>query len=184
MSERHDEPKWCLDSGATSHLCKELQDFSEIHGTGSGKLNLANNESTEIKARGTVVFSTNNAGKQSKIRLNDTLHVPDLRTNLLSVGKITENNYDVIFRKNTAYVVDYDGKIKMEAKKINGLYFVRENQDHECRATSESSRTFKFHGPSKRATQWNFERNEFWSSRRQTRVRRLCPGKADENDVS
>ena len=46
------------------------------------------------------MFSTNIAGKQSKIRMNNALRVPDLRTNLLSVGKITENNYDVIFKKN------------------------------------------------------------------------------------
>ena len=139
-SGRHDEPKWCLDSGATSHFCMKLQEFSEIQGAGNGKLNLANNESTKIKSRGTVVFSTNIAGRRSKIRLNNALHVPDLRTNLLSVGKITENNYDVIFRKNMAHVVDHNGKIKMIAEKINGLYFVREEQDHECRISSESSR--------------------------------------------
>ena len=39
-----------------------------------------------------------------------------------------------------AHVVDHNGKTKMIAEKINGLYFVREEQTHECRISSKSSR--------------------------------------------
>lgn len=35
------EAIWCLDSGVTSHLCKKLQDFTEIHISKNGTLNLA-----------------------------------------------------------------------------------------------------------------------------------------------
>lgn len=95
-SRQYDKPKWCFDSGATSHFCKQLQDFSEVQNAWNGRLNLANDESTEVKAKGTAVFSTNIAGKQNEIWLTGALHVPNLGSNLLSVSKTTENNYDVI----------------------------------------------------------------------------------------
>jgi len=63
----------------------------------------------EIKARETAIFSTNVLEEQKNIKLKNTLHVPNLRTNLISVSKITDNNYNVIFRKEQATVIDRNG---------------------------------------------------------------------------
>lgn len=60
---------WCLDSGATSHFCKEFNSLAEIFDSGHTQLNLANNASTEIKARGMAIFSTDVLEKQNNIRL-------------------------------------------------------------------------------------------------------------------
>ncbi|KMQ86259.1 retrovirus-related gag-pol polyprotein [Lasius niger] len=129
---------WCLDSGATSHFCKKSDSFIETFDSAHMQLNLANNASTEIKAKGTAIFSTNVFGKRTNIKLSDALHVPDLRTNLLSVGKITENDYNVIFRKDQAKVIDRNGNVKLVAKRRDGLYYVHEDYHHECNVISES----------------------------------------------
>lgn len=97
--------KWCLDSGATSHLCKELDEFTEISDSRPAKLNLASNATTEIKATGTVRLAADVQGEMKDVSLCNTLHVPSLRTNLMSVSKITHKNYDVIFKQDRAYVV-------------------------------------------------------------------------------
>jgi len=130
---------WCLDSGATSHFCKESNSLAEIFDSGHTQLNLANNASTEIKARGTAIFSTDVLEKQNNIRLKDILHVPDLRTNLISVSKITDNGYDVIFKKENATVIDRNGDVKLIAKRRGELYYVYQNDSHKCNAASELS---------------------------------------------
>lgn len=50
--------RWCLDSGATSHMVCYLSDFKNINKNHSrGRLNLANSSSTEISACGIVAFT-------------------------------------------------------------------------------------------------------------------------------
>lgn len=45
---------WCLDSGCSSHLSKNIDDFNDTCSVESGKLHLANNASMDIKVRGNV----------------------------------------------------------------------------------------------------------------------------------
>lgn len=56
--------KWYLDSGCMAHMCKNGAEFVEIVDKNLGKLNLASNASTEIKARGTVSISTEVSDQQ------------------------------------------------------------------------------------------------------------------------
>lgn len=55
-----------------------------------GKVSLANNSNTNIVANGTARVIADVYGKNTNLALNDTLLVPDLRSNLISVSKITD----------------------------------------------------------------------------------------------
>jgi len=125
--------KWCLDSGASSHFCTNKGDFSNISRTRNDKLNLANKVSTEIIAEGTVTFDTHVNNEGRTISLENALLVPDLRTNLLSVGKIADHGYKVLFDKDGAHVLDYDGNVKLFAQRSDGLYYVHENKENAKR---------------------------------------------------
>ncbi|KAG5325816.1 POLX protein, partial [Pseudoatta argentina] len=121
--------KWCLDSGCSSHLCRDTRDFSEISNVANGTLNLATKASTEIKARGTVLFTGDVNGITKRVSVKDTLHVPELRTNLLSVGKITDRGYKVIFDKFAAEIVDKRNRqTVLFADRKDGLYYIRESK--------------------------------------------------------
>lgn len=56
--------------------------------------------------------------------------MPDLRTNLISVAKITNKGHKVTFRKNDAYVRDERDNMFVIAKRRGDLYFVRENFEY------------------------------------------------------
>ncbi|OUC43997.1 integrase core domain protein [Trichinella nativa] len=58
------------------------------------------------------------------VKLHDTLYVPDLRSNLLSVAKITEKGFQVIFQENAAIITNQNLGTVMVAHKENGLYYV------------------------------------------------------------
>jgi len=121
--------KWCIDSGCTAHLCKSATKFVDIADRSTGKLNLASNVTTEIKARGTVLINTRVQGKTKNVSVHDALHVPDLRTNLLSVAKITDKGFKVIFDQKSAVVVDERNDIVLQADRTNDLYYIREEEN-------------------------------------------------------
>lgn len=58
------------------------------------------------------------------------LHVPDLRTNLMSVAKITDKGYEVIFKKNAACILDESRQIITTADRKGDLYFIRESSEY------------------------------------------------------
>lgn len=126
--------KWCLDSGATSHIIKDCKDFGLISRSNRGKLNLANGACTDICGRGSgKLIADLGVGKVVNITLKNSLHVPESKLNLLSVGKITDNNCCVIFQKNSAVVKrNSDGEEILKADRVGDLYFVRESTATEC----------------------------------------------------
>ena len=119
------EEQWCLDSDASSHMCSQKGKFREIAAAKSQLLNLANNNSTKIEESGVVKLNTREGVTP---KLEDTLFVPDLRSNLLSVGKMTQHGFEVIFKKDEAVILDPRTKEKvMTATRKRDLYYVTES---------------------------------------------------------
>lgn len=71
-------------------------------------------------------------GKKSNVILNKTLHVPKLRMNLLSVSKITDKGYRVVFDKQKATVTDQKGHTKLIARRIGDLYLIDGEPPNTC----------------------------------------------------
>lgn len=117
---------WCLDSGATSHMCSRVEDFSELKKYNRGPLNLANDTSTEIRGSGTARLVVNSNGDKTNVKLSNALHVPDLRTNLVSVSKIADRGLEVHFKKDNAIIVDPEGYTSLCAKRVGDLYYLQE----------------------------------------------------------
>lgn len=128
------DTKWCLDSRATSHLCGQLREFAEIDNSRRGRLNLANHASTEIKAVGTISITTDVDGDKRRVSLSD---VPDFRENWLSVAKITNKGFEVVFKQDSAVVVDRSGNVKLCANRIGNLYFLSERERAACNRVSD-----------------------------------------------
>ncbi|CAK9829622.1 Retrovirus-related Pol polyprotein from transposon TNT 1-94 [Anthophora retusa] len=130
------DKKWCLDSGCTSHLCNDANRFQTIKRANHSLLNLASNATTAVDGRGTVEIVTRVGGTTRNINLEETLYIPDLRSNLLSVAKITDRDLDVVFNKYGARVLDKHGNIILKANRIDGLYCVQDEKTDECGAIS------------------------------------------------
>jgi len=128
---------WCLDSDCTSHLCRNEQKFTEISNTQDSKLNLANHGSTDVKAKGIVNVTFEGGNETRSIRLKNALHVPDLRSNLISVAKITDAGNHVIFTKRKAKIKNGDGKTILIADRMGDFYCLRE-PGHESTHTASA----------------------------------------------
>jgi len=125
---KHGKVGWCLDSGCTSHICRDEDLFVDQIKQSDGRLNLASNDSTSITGKGNVNMLVDDGKKKRSIMLKNTILAPDIRMNLVSVSKITDHDHEVIFRKDRAIIQNNRGEVKMVADRIGNLYFVREGK--------------------------------------------------------
>lgn len=97
-------------------------------------LKLASQETVvPIKGTGSVKLEID----ENAVNLQNSLYVPKLNTNLMSVGKITDRGYNVLFDKHNARVVDKRGNVIIKARRSeNGLYYLKSTDSRE---KSESS---------------------------------------------
>lgn len=120
---------WILDSGCTSHLCGDDVLFEKINKAPKVRVNLASDATTEVKGKGEVRVTVGYDNGQKLLEFRDTLYVPDLRTNLVLVAKITDKDFEVIFGENRAIVRSPQGAVMMIADRKGDLYRVREIVD-------------------------------------------------------
>ncbi|XP_012155337.1 uncharacterized protein LOC105664634 [Ceratitis capitata] len=98
----------------------------------------------DVKGKGTVQLRVAGGMGERQIEFKNTLFVPDLRTNLISVAKITDKGHTVAFYKTETFVNDASGKITFIADRRGDLYCLRENS--ECGIVQEKcSDVFKWH---------------------------------------
>jgi len=118
--------EWCVNSDCNSHMCGECKKFTIVDNSVNGEIRLTNQSSTYIKGKGlTILFAFTN-GQEKRVNLNNILFVFELRTNLLSVGKMCDKGYRIIFNSKTADVTNKNGRIVLRAERHNsGLYFLK-----------------------------------------------------------
>ncbi|KAG5878922.1 hypothetical protein JTB14_034431 [Gonioctena quinquepunctata] len=82
-------------------MSSELENFKDSK-IFKRTLNLGNSFSTEIEGIGEISVPVS---EEKSLLLRNTLHVPDLRTNLMSVSKITDRGHEVHFKKKEALIL-------------------------------------------------------------------------------
>lgn len=117
--ERYDQSYgWCLDSGASVHLCNGIHSFNEISNSDRGVLNLANHRISKITGKGTVKLTEKYLVTTRSIFIENVSHAPDLRTCLMSVAKITDRDYELVFRKDGATIAGPNGNAVLHADRV------------------------------------------------------------------
>lgn len=127
---------WVLDSRCTSHLCGSDILFKRMNKAPNVRLNFASDATTEVKSNGEVLISVDSDSGQKLIEFRDTLYVRNLRSNLISIAKITDKNYEVLFKKDSAVVRSSHEDVMMVADRKGDLYYVRKRVGCADTATS------------------------------------------------
>ncbi|XP_011858364.1 PREDICTED: uncharacterized protein LOC105555924 [Vollenhovia emeryi] len=126
-----------MDSGCTSHMCSENGYSMEITTRTNGRIHLANNAFAEVKGKGPVTFTTKDNESRRNVKLSEALYVSDLRTNLLSVGKICDKGLRVVFEKEKATVVDQNWNAILKADRTSSGLYCLETKTLESSANAE-----------------------------------------------
>jgi hypothetical protein len=91
---------WIIDSGATDHVCNDLNHFSSIKEICPIAVHLPNGEISHSRFIGTIHFNAN-------VYLSDVLYIEHFHSNILSVYKIICSlNLEIIFDRDTCFLRD------------------------------------------------------------------------------
>lgn len=86
------ENTWYLDNGASNHMTRNRNYFQNIDETITGKVRFGDDSCIDIKGKGSVLFISGNG---ENIILAYVYYIPDLRSNIISLGQATESGCDV-----------------------------------------------------------------------------------------
>ena len=138
-----DNVAWWVDSGATSHVCKDLYWFKDFQPIEDGSVVKMGNVATEpIKGIGSVLL-TFTSGKC--LCLNNVLYVPGIRKNLVSEIVLNNCGYKQVL-DNDNYILSRHGSFIGFGYIFNGMIRLNINypssDNSVCMASSSTSNNF------------------------------------------
>jgi len=116
-----------IDSGASDHCFVDKSMFSSYTPLINPSEGLSAGEGSvfSIIGKGDVKFQTYINGRVRNIILEDVLHTPELRSNLISVSKLEMKGTAVIFKDGKAIVELADSSRVLSAVKSGNMYIVK-----------------------------------------------------------
>ena len=137
------ERVWYLDNGASNHMTGDRRYFKEIDESITGKVRFGDDSRIDIKGKGPILFLTKEGGKKI---LADVYYIPDLKSNIISLGQATESGCDIRMKDDYLTLQDKDGKLIVKARRSkNRLYKVTIDSNEECLQLSVPSDSAKWH---------------------------------------
>lgn len=116
---------WCVDSGATSHMCCMRSMFSSFVKLRE-RILLADNNYIEAQGKGNVIIKIRN---KRNLELQNVLYVPEMSTNFISVSRCVENGLSVKFCDKYATIAKGDYEVLRAQRKYN--LFIFEIEEHK-----------------------------------------------------
>ena len=88
-----DESVWYLDNGASNHMTGTKTHFKDIDEKITGRVRFGDGSYVEIKGKGSILLGCIN--QEQKV-VTDVYYIPNLKSNILSIGQLTEIGCRVI----------------------------------------------------------------------------------------
>ena len=116
---------WLIDSAASSHLSGNKSMFLTMEDIAPIQIECASGDTFTANQKGTINISITSDPTfglpDILITLTNVIYMPKLQANLLSVGRMTSSNVNVIFTKTHSAIV-FKGKLLVYTPKINNLF--------------------------------------------------------------
>ncbi|CAA7021060.1 unnamed protein product [Microthlaspi erraticum] len=118
--QRGEEGVWYLDNGASNHMTSVKEYFSELNEKIKGKVKFGDGSCVEIGGKGSILFQSK-AGEQKLV--SEIYYIPNLKSNILSLGQATEAGCDVRMSQDYLTVHDPRGRLLVKVMRSpNRLY--------------------------------------------------------------
>lgn len=119
---------WYLDSGASAHMTNNVEHIIDLEESRSGTVCLADGKKLPAGGSGVgKLVVMNSGGEKKNITLKKVLYVPDLASNLLSVGKIADEGFEVVFSRSDCRIMKNGCTVFVGERKA-GLYHLKQPQ--------------------------------------------------------
>ena len=115
------ETSWVIDSGASIHATYREDFFTSYTAGDFGTVKMGNDGLAKITGIGDVCLETNNG---TKLILKNVKHIPDIRLNLISAGKLDDEGYCNTF-VNGQWKLTKGSMVVARGKKFSTLYILQ-----------------------------------------------------------
>ena len=117
---------WIVDSGATYHMCHDIDKFINMKKLDNAEdITLGDGPSVKAFGIGTVDLNPRVSDeKQERCRLFETLCVPKLSYNLLSVFKATRSGKSFTFTESCCHLLDEKRNVVATGSKVGNMYYL------------------------------------------------------------
>lgn len=132
---------WVVDSGCTTHMSKRRDWMINFTEDADSDIAIANGEKIKSEGSGNVQVNLIQGKRVTSKIITHIAYVPSVATNLLSVSKLTEKGYAVVFDKNGCKAYDdscfkVQGKEEFSGTLKEGLYVLNQKKTEPVRALS------------------------------------------------
>ena len=116
----NDESLWYLDNGASNRMTGVKDHFNEIDEKITGNVRFGDGSYVEIKGKGSILLECKNE-EQRVVSL--VYYIPNLKSNILSLGQLTENGCKVVMEDDLLLLYDSSNDILLRVTRSkNRLY--------------------------------------------------------------
>ena len=121
VASRGDQSKsdWFVDSAATMHMTNNLEVLHDVQNTSDHNISTANDQVMVADKVGNVVLPVSSTCKAT---VKNTVYVPDLKVNLLSVSQIVKKSCSVLFDSVGCKIYDSQNLVIATAKLERDLF--------------------------------------------------------------
>ncbi|GKU89832.1 hypothetical protein SLEP1_g3918 [Rubroshorea leprosula] len=114
---------WYLDIGCSNHMCGDKSTFSDLDESCQDKVKFGDNSTIAVKGKGKVTIRAKDNSIQT---ISNVLYVPNLKSNLLSLGQLQEKGYEILIKDGVCQIRDSKlgliAKVKMTGNRLFPLY--------------------------------------------------------------
>ncbi|XP_077251670.1 uncharacterized protein LOC143890870 [Tasmannia lanceolata] len=112
--------EWVLDTGATKHICGDQSFFYYTIVKEGDQVFMGNSQTSKFVGKGKVLLKLT-SGKV--LALQEVLHVPDIRRNLVSGALLNKNGLKLTFEADKAMISKYNVFVE-KGSNANGLFIL------------------------------------------------------------
>jgi hypothetical protein len=132
MSAYANSEGWYIDSGASGHMTKREDWLKNFSAKTKGNVTVANNAKLQTEGSGDAVVRLKHDSRQGTI--TNTMHVPGISANLLSVSRVVEKGLVVVFFSKLGCLIYHEndwqvrGDVIATATNLGDVYRLDQHQ--------------------------------------------------------
>jgi hypothetical protein len=137
---------WYLDNGASNHMTGDVLKFRDLDHAVLGKVRFGDDSTVDIQGRGTIVFEGKHGDHWV---LSDVYYIPKLKSNLVSLGQLTETDHRIVLDDDLLEVCEKQSErmIMRVPRTLNRLYKIElKTVEPRCLIADIGDQAWLWHG--------------------------------------